>query len=282
MNQSILCFPDGRCFGSKSGYSHRNKTHAVVFNANLCFLSQGKVYHGDVDLALDLEMLHACVQQAGEDLYVLYENDARFENEQKPAFHNAVVIVKRDGTIDLNNNEYLEVRPGKKGKVGVFLKKEPRTSAKDRALQQRAAAKKYDESEYIELMRFPLDLSKVASLAKQARKAKVHPLDAFWQLMTQMGSANGWTGENLLRQVTVSPSVYNLLNQRVAAAIRLDQPFMPSFRVAQAVAWTMLDTSPCKFLALPDWASPFVVYLHRPKVDNKTLSIELDSGENSK
>ena len=72
------------------------KGHVCVFNANLCIKSQGKVWFGDVDLTADADKLKAMATGAGEALYVLREMDARFLNEEKPLYQNAVAVIQPD------------------------------------------------------------------------------------------------------------------------------------------------------------------------------------------
>jgi len=70
--------------GSKSLYREKYPDHEVYFNANIVIESAGKVWYGDIDLTLDTPKLQEVANVLGEPLYVLYEMDARFENENKP------------------------------------------------------------------------------------------------------------------------------------------------------------------------------------------------------
>ena len=67
--------------GSKSGYMSRNPNNNVVFNANIVTKKSGKVWHGDLDITLDIDKLKSVAVKLNEDLYILREMDARFENE---------------------------------------------------------------------------------------------------------------------------------------------------------------------------------------------------------
>jgi hypothetical protein len=73
--------------------------HVCVFNANLCTKSGGKFWFGDIDVTADAEQLKALAHEKGEDVYVLRERDARFQNEAKPLFDSAVAIVTPSGHI---------------------------------------------------------------------------------------------------------------------------------------------------------------------------------------
>ena len=66
---------------SKSKYREEHLDHVMVFNANVFTESSGKVWWGDLDLTLDGDKLSSIAKEIGEPLYVLYEMDGRFENE---------------------------------------------------------------------------------------------------------------------------------------------------------------------------------------------------------
>ena len=66
---------------SKSFYRQEHPDHVVIFNANVFTESSGKVWWGDLDLTLDGDTLSSIAKEIGESLYVLYESDGRFENE---------------------------------------------------------------------------------------------------------------------------------------------------------------------------------------------------------
>jgi hypothetical protein len=70
--------------GSKSGYKEKYPNNKVVFNANIVTKSRGKIWYGDLDLTLDTAQLMNVARELKEPLYVLYEMDARFENEDQP------------------------------------------------------------------------------------------------------------------------------------------------------------------------------------------------------
>ena len=66
---------------SKSRYREEYPDHVVVFNANVFTESSGKVWHGDLNLTKDGDVLKSIAEEIGEPLYVLYEMAGRFENE---------------------------------------------------------------------------------------------------------------------------------------------------------------------------------------------------------
>ncbi len=75
--------------GSKSAYCRSNPDNLVVFNANIC-TTNGKVWFGDLDITKDSDKLKEAAEALNCRLYVLYESDARFGNEDKPLLEKAV------------------------------------------------------------------------------------------------------------------------------------------------------------------------------------------------
>ena len=75
---------------SKSDYSRAHPTHTVVFNANVCTESHGKIWFGDIDVTRDEAKLIELAEALGENVHVLYEMDGRFDNEESPAIERAV------------------------------------------------------------------------------------------------------------------------------------------------------------------------------------------------
>jgi len=67
--------------GSKSGYSGRNPENIIVFNGNIITKAHGKIWFGDIDVTKDFDKLKEISNEIKQDLYILREHDARFENE---------------------------------------------------------------------------------------------------------------------------------------------------------------------------------------------------------
>lgn len=77
--------------------------HVCVFNANVCIKSAGKIWFGDLDLTNDAEDLKRLAAVKVEDVYVLREYDARFDNEAAPKYENAVARITPGGATHLND-----------------------------------------------------------------------------------------------------------------------------------------------------------------------------------
>ena len=77
---------------SKSGHKAKGDK-PVVFNANICTKEHGKIWYGDLDVNRSISYLQGLAKEMGVTIYVLREMDARFQNEAKPLFENAVFTI---------------------------------------------------------------------------------------------------------------------------------------------------------------------------------------------
>lgn len=78
---SRLGFQGRMISGSKSGYRDMYPDREPIFNANI-ITSEGKVWHGDLDLVSDKDTLQSIANSIEENVYVLREMDARFGTEE--------------------------------------------------------------------------------------------------------------------------------------------------------------------------------------------------------
>ncbi len=74
---------------SKCNYSRLHYENIIVFNGNVC-TKDGKIWYGDIDVTLDEDKLKTLAEAIGEKIYVLYEMDGRFDNEETPAIDKAM------------------------------------------------------------------------------------------------------------------------------------------------------------------------------------------------
>jgi len=78
-------FFDGRMLsGSKTGYTIERPNNLILFNANVLMKDIGKVWHGDLNLTADYSVLKDIAKSLNTTLYVLWESDGRFGEEDKP------------------------------------------------------------------------------------------------------------------------------------------------------------------------------------------------------
>jgi len=85
MHFEAFGFYDARMIGgSKSFYAQDHSDDLIVFNANVLMPGQGKVWYGDLNLTEDYLVLKEIAETLNTDLYVLWETDGRFGEENKP------------------------------------------------------------------------------------------------------------------------------------------------------------------------------------------------------
>ena len=70
--------------GSKTGYTIERPNNLILFNANVLMKDIGKVWHGDLNLTADYLVLKDIAKSLNTTLYVLWESDGRFGEENKP------------------------------------------------------------------------------------------------------------------------------------------------------------------------------------------------------
>ena len=69
---------------SKGRYRKEKIRNLVIFNANIVDSMGIKIWHGDIDITEDRHQLWGASDELKERLFILYEMDARFENEAEP------------------------------------------------------------------------------------------------------------------------------------------------------------------------------------------------------
>ncbi len=100
--EDILGIPGKMISFSKSGYRQHYPDNFVVFNSNICTREDGKVWYGDIDVTVSKQDLIEVAKTLNRDIYILYEMDARFENEDVPLFNNYVIKFCPNGTWTIN------------------------------------------------------------------------------------------------------------------------------------------------------------------------------------
>ena len=70
--------------GSKMGYRTEHPDDLIVFNANVLIPDYGKVWYGDLNLTQDYILLKSIAESLDTTLYILWESDGRFGEENKP------------------------------------------------------------------------------------------------------------------------------------------------------------------------------------------------------
>ena len=226
--------------GSKGQYRWDNKDHLVVFNSNVC-TAAGKIWHGDLDVTLDGGKLTALAKLVGEKIFVLYEFDARFENEQSPKVENAVMVVSPAGKMTIGKSlaDYVEWRDGR-----VYLiNRSQEDSGGDESEQETTngwdelgdGVKEVDVPDVLEL---PIDSIKTT--------LKDSPIMIFWQRVQRgVGLAKG----DRLRvgSFWVHGDDYDALKSRTREWLKQKYPTLTEYRVESELGWLMLDIGPNRF-----------------------------------
>ena len=83
----------GRCGRMLSGSKVAPEGQTIVWNANICTKTHGKIWFGDFNVTKEYDKLKELAEALGESVYVLREHDARFENELNPLFDEAVFVM---------------------------------------------------------------------------------------------------------------------------------------------------------------------------------------------
>ena len=69
--------------GSKSFYRKEYPDDLIVFNANVLMSGYGKVWYGDLNITQDYIILKSIADSLNTTLYILWEMDGRFGEENK-------------------------------------------------------------------------------------------------------------------------------------------------------------------------------------------------------
>jgi hypothetical protein len=67
-----------------SDFKPSTSIQEILFNANVLMKDIGKVWHGDLNLTADYSVLKDIAKSLNTTLYVLWESDGRFGEENKP------------------------------------------------------------------------------------------------------------------------------------------------------------------------------------------------------
>ena len=88
---------------SKSAYRTQHPDNFVIFNGNVCTRDE-KIWFGDLDLTLEKKNILDLSADLKTDLFVFYEMDARFENEESFVLSMAAVAFHPDGTYEIRES----------------------------------------------------------------------------------------------------------------------------------------------------------------------------------
>ncbi len=96
--ETYLGYPGRMLSGSKTA----PQGEKIVWNANVCTIGNGKIWFGDLNVTTSIDELTNLAFHLNTPVYVLFEMDARFENERNPLFDRAVIVVDQYGGVERN------------------------------------------------------------------------------------------------------------------------------------------------------------------------------------
>lgn len=241
----LLLGSSGRLItASKGRYRYNNPQNIVVYNANLVTTDGVKLWHGDLDLTLDFDILAELAKKHDVGLCVLPEMAARFENETAPKMGDTIVEITESGC------------SWKKGipivkKANKFYREIP----KETVLPEYEDGK-YIEADYLKL-EMPLDFIKVTAKGEEPLTQLYNKIAAHLQL-------------NDLSHFNVSKIVVN--NDTEAKLIKLVESYakkshkISGYDLQKAVTWHMFDLGPQVFQGSkkgPSWVIENYIYVNK-------------------
>lgn len=97
--------PMARLIGfSKSIYRENHPKDDIIFNSNIV-TKEGKIWFGDLNLTESADELKSISKELGCPLYVLYEMDGRFEEENKSPEE-----LMKKAAFEINENEIKKLK----------------------------------------------------------------------------------------------------------------------------------------------------------------------------
>lgn len=236
----------GKCLGSKSIYRYDNPSHLVVFNANVCVKSVGKIWHGDIDVTKDFEALVKLAENLSETVYVLYEMAARFDKEKAPDYSEFAIMVSPDGTSGTKLSEYVYF---KKGVPHI------KTDEEIRASRPAKASEVLNNEDYEEIELPDLKTIKVLKKSDPLSQFQKYFVDKYGQEK----AVEVYSG------LYVTASYYEGLEALATKYAKKTMPGLHPAKLEQSVAWYMLDMSPKSFSDPQTWEKPNTGYVKKEK-----------------
>ena len=238
--------------GSKSIYSYDHPNNFVIFNANLV-IDKTKVWYGDIDLTLSIDNIKQLAEELNTDLYILYEMDARFENETSPLLDKAAVIVRANGTVTIRDSDfyYWGDHPNFKSQV-PYVQRIEVTEEVQKNIQ-------YNEDDYISI--------KLPNLA--SFKINKTSEDPFTQL--QIYFIDTYKKEEaikLFRALYVTKSYMDKLNDLSEKYAKKLYPNLHPVKLKQSLAILRLAMAPFSFENEQSCEKPNTGYIKKDKYEN--------------
>ena len=243
--REYLGMPGKMVGASKSIYTYDNPSNIVIFNANLATKDDGKFWYGDIDLTLSMDTVIDIAKDIGKDVYVLYEMDARFENEENPKLDKAVLVVSPEGKLKWSESmDRIVTKSENRYVLDLLDEKEDKDQSPKQVLNK-------DDYEEIDLP----PLSKIKATLKE------DPLTSFQlYFVDKFGREKA---EDVYRNLYVTKSYMDGLEEKVEKWAKKKLKGYHRVKIEQSVSWYMLDMSPNNFQSEQDWENPNKGYVKK-------------------
>jgi hypothetical protein len=229
---------------SKSIYTYDNPSNIVIFNANLATKEDGKFWYGDIDLTLSMDSLIDTAKDIGKDVYVLYEMDARFENEDNPKLDKAVLVVSPKGQLKWSESmDKIVVKSGDKYTLNLLDEKE----------ESPAPKQVLNKSDYKEI-----DLPAISEIKATLKEDPLSSLQHYF--IDKFGREEA---EEVYRNLYVTKSYMDKLEEKVEKWANKKLKGYHPVKIKQSIAWYMLDMSPSNFQSEQEWENPNKGYIKK-------------------
>lgn len=259
-----LGLPGRMISSSKGQYLFDNPDHLVVFNSNLLIRDDSndtyiKVWHGDIDLTTQEQQLRSLFSKINKPMYVLYESDARFENEKAPKVERFVYFI--DGNTTKHPREYMRDSFGH-----LILKPIIQELPTDEELKKDRLklASQYKQSEFKKLLDPEQDYEgehndhsfPVESLWEDISR-DISPMHKFQDLARDI---YGVSNEEVL-SIYVTESVYEELERLTLLWTQAVAGHLTKYQLQKEVSFAMFNYAPMRFQADPEWAEDGCIYI---------------------
>jgi len=263
--EDILGFPGKMIAGSKGRFRHNNPTAFAVFNSNLVTQTGKKVWHGDLNLSdkKTISDLKTCSNVVGETLYVLYEMDARFENESNPKIEEYALKIALNGKIEINpKSNFVYIH--KSGIPKLYSKSEYKK--RNPVKKEKRVKQKYDENKY-EPFKLPTNNAlKGTKGASPIDKLQRYLIKKFGKHTAQkLWLAMYWT-KSYDREFS------SLLKDFMINVLKITD----KYEIQKAISWSKLET-PMIFIDTPKWVRLGYAYIDKDKMLDDEIA---DANEN--
>lgn len=254
--------------GSKGQYRYNNPDNLIVFNANVVTKEGEKIWYGDLDLSANNGeselVLRRLAVALNTRLYVLYEMDARFENETSPKFENAPYST--DGEVS-NFSPYFE-------RVGGIIKsiKDPEPTEAEKEAKVKRLKESYNQSEFkkfevIEDGEIYEDFYVDSSVFIKTLAEDHSPIHGFWDYVQEV---TGLKGEAALSQVWVTKETADEIKRQNGLWYDLYHGLLSTeYRKQSDLGFLWFNHGPADFQETPDWAEECQFYIRKPREERE-------------